>query len=414
MLSEETRQELFDLAYRYRRTRLWKKLRDQQLFAVALPEGETAYCCVMGMDDQHVALGVYVGQQGFASYFRMLDTAAPDPADDDGYFSYLPALEQDCMQCYYDDGEYMTPEEVDQARQAARQLHIKLKPPLRYPCFSRMRPMRRPGPLEDEKEAEIMAVCLRAAICVNGLLEDRKISIPFTYRPGRPLPLLTETAPGKFRVSADATPASVDIQVPRPSPLDEFTLTRLKKCRADGTWICALYIFVNGSSEDDPMALPAGPVAINADTQMAVPATPIRNYEGNPDGLFREFVSGLINLKTRPSKVVVHSCDLRGQAFFGTLADQLGIPFETSDSLPELEEVLDGLAAMSKRPEITDAQMDELIRTMCEMILQTPLPQLCEMPDDIQNLAASLLNTDHPAVTREVRDKVSRLIDMRN
>ena len=59
---------LYRLAFAYKKTKLWKKLSDGQLFAVALSDGETGYCSVMGALGEHIALALYPGASGLRSY----------------------------------------------------------------------------------------------------------------------------------------------------------------------------------------------------------------------------------------------------------------------------------------------------------------------------------------------------------
>jgi len=56
--------ELMQAAFQYKKTKLWKKVTDTELFAVRLSDGEIAYVCIMGMAGQHCALAAYVGQVG--------------------------------------------------------------------------------------------------------------------------------------------------------------------------------------------------------------------------------------------------------------------------------------------------------------------------------------------------------------
>ncbi len=48
MLSRDTKLKLFDLVFQFRKTRLQTWSRERCPFAVTLPDGETAYCIVMG------------------------------------------------------------------------------------------------------------------------------------------------------------------------------------------------------------------------------------------------------------------------------------------------------------------------------------------------------------------------------
>ena len=53
--------KLFELAFIYKKTKLWKMLWDSEIFAVSLPNGEIGYCCVMGAIGEHGALALRTG-----------------------------------------------------------------------------------------------------------------------------------------------------------------------------------------------------------------------------------------------------------------------------------------------------------------------------------------------------------------
>ena len=71
-------EKMYDLAFQYKAAKLWKLLYDDEVFAVKLPDGETGYCSVMGMIGQHLALGLYVGDEGYQSYRILLDVGFAD------------------------------------------------------------------------------------------------------------------------------------------------------------------------------------------------------------------------------------------------------------------------------------------------------------------------------------------------
>ena len=66
--------KLYQLAFAFRKTNLWKSLYESELFAVALPDGEIGYCCVMGSGGEHLALALYVGNKGLDT-FRIMQGA---------------------------------------------------------------------------------------------------------------------------------------------------------------------------------------------------------------------------------------------------------------------------------------------------------------------------------------------------
>ena len=60
---------LYETAFRFKSEKLWKKLYDNQIFAVQLSNGEIGYCTIMGALGEHLALGLYIGEKGYQTYF---------------------------------------------------------------------------------------------------------------------------------------------------------------------------------------------------------------------------------------------------------------------------------------------------------------------------------------------------------
>ena len=65
---------MLDAAFRFRETEAWKTLDDSNIFAVRLSNGKDAYCSVMGNGGKHYSLGIYIGEEGFSSYLRILNS----------------------------------------------------------------------------------------------------------------------------------------------------------------------------------------------------------------------------------------------------------------------------------------------------------------------------------------------------
>ena len=101
--------KLYQLAFAFRKAKLWKSLYDSELFAVTLPDGEIGYCCVMGAAGEHLALALYVGSSGLDSYRLLQEVGDMD-------VSPLKAseimLSQDCLQCSFENKDMLTPEEL--------------------------------------------------------------------------------------------------------------------------------------------------------------------------------------------------------------------------------------------------------------------------------------------------------------
>ena len=101
--------ELYQAALSFRKTKLWNKLLDDQLFAVSRSNGQIGYCCVMGAMGEHLALGLYLGNEGLQSYYLLRRPPVL------GCPSLLHQQEvmfsQDCLQCSFESMSMLSKEE---------------------------------------------------------------------------------------------------------------------------------------------------------------------------------------------------------------------------------------------------------------------------------------------------------------
>ena len=93
---------LYDLAFQYKEARLWKKLWDTELFAVALDDGNIGYCSVMGRNGGHNALAVYPGDAGLESLRSIEDRSMA--IDECEYKECL--LVQDCVSVSFESRDF--------------------------------------------------------------------------------------------------------------------------------------------------------------------------------------------------------------------------------------------------------------------------------------------------------------------
>ncbi len=407
MLSSETRLRLFRLALRYKKTRLWTVFTDQNLFAVRLPDGEIGYCCVMGQEGSHVSLALYIGQEGISTYLGLLeDTEFFDSPGDDN-FQLLKAVSQKCLQCTFDDEEFISKEQLREAKNLARTLGVSLRAPFRYPHFDRYAPMCMPVPIQEEKDAIRLMTALHGAIFVHSRLKESKpLDVPFFADVGEQIPLLVPSrdAPNGFLIQSTVIPERIVPTPPSPSPLDEITMARLRKCKPDGTWDCAIACFPSFALEgSDAGQITSGPVTLNRNNRLAIPAPAIGIYDEDPSSIFRDYVNGLINHGTRPTRIRVHTLDLRGQAFFSVLATQLRIPIEVVDSLPELNDAIDALNASEDE---VDDQMEEIYAFLSEA---TPA-EIRMLPSELKVTLRAMVRTSPESIPKEIRNKLIRVL----
>ncbi|MDE7245689.1 MAG: hypothetical protein K2O18_17190, partial [Oscillospiraceae bacterium] len=152
MISEK----LFEAAFLYKKTKLWKSLLDTEIFAVRLPDGEIGYCSVMGFLGEHCALGLYTGDRGCQSFWTAMN--GPELPDLTGFM-----LSQDCMQCAFEAKDELAKEEAEAVRRYARAHQISLRGRNAFPHFIRFRPNCLPWFLKDKLEQTYLCEALCAA-----------------------------------------------------------------------------------------------------------------------------------------------------------------------------------------------------------------------------------------------------------
>jgi hypothetical protein len=149
---------MYELAFQYKQTKLWKRLFDSDLFAVKLSDGEIGYCCVMGFLGEHIALALYVGDEGFQSYRELAFRDAPDFSEPDfnSLFEASWALRQVCLQCSFENKDDLEEWDAEEVRKYAKAHKIHLRGAHSYPNFVKYARYRMPGGIgEPEEERRI-------------------------------------------------------------------------------------------------------------------------------------------------------------------------------------------------------------------------------------------------------------------
>lgn len=354
---------LWKLGFEFRKSRLWTKLREDQVFAVSLPDGGRVWCSVMGAMGFHVALAAFVGDEAFGGWMRM---SATDPDGTPVADMQRLFLSQDCIQCEVAGREDAGPVELEQVRDAAKRLGIRLRSDSRIPRFVRRRPFLVPWRLE-EGDADVLALCLEAALEVGrrGVTDGRKwLGKAFpSVRPSMDaetgivsledghasVPLLTRTEDGGFTWDSVAVPVPEAQPVPRPDLEDDETLGRLRSIVGEGCWECEVATAmqpvtdVDGGADQIPY-FPTMMVACDCATGLMAPVDPVRNYPGDPDSLLRNLARAALEVGRFPGRIRV-----RGEYTFqclSRLCGRLGVGLEKVQDLPAVDEAMGGFQSV--------------------------------------------------------------------
>ena len=223
--------ELYQAALTFRKTKLWNKLLDDQLFAVSLSNGQIGYCCVMGAMGEHLALGLYIGNKGLQSYYLLRRPPVL------GCPSLLHQQEvmfsQDCLQCSFESMSMLSKEECMALRTYTKQHQISLRGKNACPQFTKYRTARPFFPVANALDDSLLTQALLAALAVDQrVMEEGSAWLePLDMdRTDQVIPLLTPTKDG-FQWSWHNLPPMIAKEYPVPVLKDELLLGRLKRTR---------------------------------------------------------------------------------------------------------------------------------------------------------------------------------------
>lgn len=413
---------LYTLAIQFRKEALWKRLSDDALFAVPLPDGTVAYCCVMGMLGEHFALAVYPGDAGLASYRDMARHA-----DDRIPLKRLEHLvSQDCAAVSYTVKHDIPPRSLSEMKGYGLSFHGKNA----FPLIERMRPGYCPWYLDDPADDAMLSAALRAGLEVSRKLGtggwqstslfdspddgDPPAAFEFTGGPpyDRSIPLIAENADGSFTWSKTPLPEPVAPVFPSPTLKDALLIARLQKAKRVGVWACAQVMFPDPVAEGEadaagnvhePADAPYFPLmllAVDTAEGMVIAPSAVKPDAEAPLALVTA-LAGAMSEHGRPRKIQVP--DARTHALLSTAMAQLGVQVERCDDLPALEDAMASLyESTSGREGTSEAEIEALLDLM-----QTAM-ESGDMPDTMLAQLRSLY--DQNLLPAHLADKVGDML----
>lgn len=364
-------EKMYDLAFQYQKSRLWKRLYDSEIFAVALPDGETGYCSVKGMTGEPPALTVYVGKKGYNTY-----RAAAAEAIQSGTPPWM--LAQDCLQCSFEAQGFLREGEREEVRRYAQAHNILLRGSSAYPQFTRYIPNRYPGEIETEAEqAQICEALDAAAALAEQLRTQRKadLGIGDVEQDILEIPLLTREEDG-FHL--DYTPLPVEFPTPR--ELDEKTAAKIRGLKKGGILECEILLSA-GPPGTDPAALPAILLCVDNRQGYILPPAPIPRYEENPDAMLDQFLNTLLQNHICPRAIKVR--DGQTRAMLEDFCMKTGVLLALDDYLPTLDAAREHFFDyIEGEEEGGGGESEEEARQMLEYLASLPNRELKRLPSE--------------------------------
>lgn len=405
--------ELYDLAFAFRKSMVWKKLWDTEIFAVRHSDGTIGYCCVMGRLGKHLALAVYPGDAGLESCRRMsMNSDAMD---------MLERLElgttQDCVMVSFQNKAVLPEESIEEIAGYCRQRGIVLRGAKAWPLFERFRPHHVPWFLTDSTDRQRMREGLEAVLEVAEKIKGsspNNLGFAQGTPYGRDIPLLEKQGDSFTWRMMPLPPEATDV-FPAMALPDELTLVRLKRLKNNRReWVCQLFQHMEPFADDPEDS--KKPLSTLPAMQFPMMLMTVDNRSGIILGLemapdhdtyaqtLRKGFCDLLFRQGKPTRFIV--LDARTQALLEPLSNELDIPLHLVANNSTLHDVLDSFTAEFSQPD--ESRVEKQALEVVALLEQ--LPDLHDISDDQMVTLLHLIELGllSPKLARMVKQEVRR------
>lgn len=391
-------ERLYDLAFEFKSTKMWKKLWEANMFAVRFSDGETGYCCISGMMGEGPALTVHIGKTGLCCL--QLTQKMP---------KHVFEWEQDELEtmvcgvrCAFLSKDDLLDRNREDVLSYTKAKGMKMRGANAYPHFESLRPGCIPW-YADEKQLMYIEEALSAALELHhrGLIPEK--GMPWE----REIPLLKKKC-SEYVLESILLPSFKGYPVPSPKEKDELLAARCRKQKGAGQWNCALMQHPIPLADEstapglEPTNAPMFPhvlLVVDHTNGKLINVLMVHDLMCDAGMLIHELLQEMEN-RGVPRKIV--AADARTLKLLETVCGQVGIKLEQGlpDNLyfaardyyahfgdrivpePENESDLETQAMLNRlvleKPEVLGEMPDDMVKEFAHAVIENPLSkQVC-------------------------------------
>lgn len=356
--------KLYKLAFEFKKVKPWKKINESEIFAVKLSDNRIGYITITGMLNRVIMIALYIDDNVQGLLKMLFDSSYLFST----FEQYEFILTQNCLQCTFEDKDFIGEEEAEIVRKYARKYKVKIAGEKAFPFFCKYASYRVPVKLESEADTDDMCEALSAAIEITNMLkyqDKEKLGLKSVSKRTKKIIMLEKTDKG-YKVGKTDFPKLVPPKYPVPSCENELAFTRLKTYENKINFECELVREMQPTVDDESgeAGFPVILFAVNQPSCFVLPVEPVLFYEDDPDKLMNAFMNSLIKFEICPSSI--RAVNKKTFEFFKPFGEMLGIDvelaYEPSDVMMNLQdEYFDNLRSASEDDfDLTEEQEEQL------------------------------------------------------
>ena len=218
---------LYELAFAFRKEKLWNHLWESDYFAMRLPDGTTGYLAVVGKETENPGLYLYRGEEDFAHFVCEFE-------------NYESTEETDLLQnslevLFLDKGAISLLHQLQDVTAYLARSKKRASGKNAYPFFAKNKPYQHVTQNPDNEEQDLLCEALEAALALcKQVKETSPVQLGFSGENG-PLPdtvPLLEKKDGQYSITGQAAfPSLADYPYHSGGTVSEDLVCQLKKFR---------------------------------------------------------------------------------------------------------------------------------------------------------------------------------------
>ena len=373
-----TRNDLYEAAFRYKKAGLWKKLWDNEVFAVKLQSGEIGYISIMGKNGEYCALGLYLGEEGFRSYRKLANMGRYNGS---AFADHEMLLQQKCLHLAFDNKEGLMPEEVEEVRTYAKENGIKLTGKNAFPQFIKYEPNYHPWKVQDAHDIDTLCEAAEAATLLAAelsLVNKASMGIesidPYTEE----VPLFIVDGDRLKPYGFAPLPGDAEDVYDPVLMKNDIALAKVKKLPQKGVWeseLVRLMQPVQNSPEETPY-YPLMLLLVENQSYYLLPVPIEMEYEKHPENMLNELAEAW--KKQGCCAKEIRCRDARTYALLKDFCEKTSCKVSIYEK--EMAALDDAEYHLQRQMGGPDVDASDQMAEIIEMILSLPRSELKNMP----------------------------------
>lgn len=362
--------KLYELAYEYRKTKLWKKISEDQFFAIKLNDDKIGFINIMGAGNEYNAINLTIGEDNLLNFKKVIESNM----DYSNYDYFVSTLLLENHQLIFGNKDDLDPGEVKEVRKFKKEHGIKITGSLTFPYFRKSVKFSPLTQFDNEKDYSYIKQAISASIDLSKILgysNTEDLNIYSIYDEPSIMALENDGESYKIKDSLNVDWNKENIY-PVANIINIETLKNIKKAKKSGQMECQLVVFPEPVEDSDFVPhYPQTLLGVDKRSGEAISTDPVEDYTKNPNEIVNGFFEMLANLDRIPQ--VINVADKRTYNLLKEICANSKINLSIKDNLIELEEVKNGLfdyldSQMAYDADNSDVISDEEILQMLDMM----------------------------------------------